>query len=83
MAILKLPILIVTGGITFLLPFLSYEIPFIQGSKQTWKYNYVPTCFVVFIFFIHETYIIYNVNNAIVYGQNVNKKKLFETKILI
>lgn len=69
MSILKLPLCAVTGTQTFVMPFISYEIPFFsKETSESWKYNYYPTCFIVLITLFHESFQFLNFRNVILFG---------------
>lgn len=47
LGILKLPLLVLYGTLQFVLPTKTEEIPFLQGTKEIWATNFLPSLYVI------------------------------------
>lgn len=68
--ILQIPVILMIGGTTFFLPFMTTEIPFLKNIKETWKYNYYPTLYINTVYLIHDIYVYYNTYKTAIKKQN-------------
>lgn len=47
--IFRIPSAIFLSLYIFVLPFPIYDLPFLKGTKQVWKYNFYPTIYLAII----------------------------------
>lgn len=68
----KLPVIICIGLYSFVLPIPTHKLPFLKATKETWRYNYYPTLYMIVLNLLLTNYMYYLIYNVFINHSNLS-----------